>query len=166
MRVIYFDTNNQNKPLFSTHKSHPQISFNLIEIKSIGKSYWLLPGSCQNKENTKIKCLNGPFGVTTATRTASLWLGRDCARGSTPLEGCHDILLQVLLSLCVVLWVLKQNFQQVLLMKLEKEKSTSTTLIWCLFVHCLYVDYLFKSDPLKLGFFPNGVTLTPRKHWK
>lgn len=63
-------------PPMQSHKSH---------IYHSVKWYWrdeiqagltaLLPGSSQNRGNTKIKCLNRAFGVTTATRRASVWLG-------------------------------------------------------------------------------------------
>lgn len=51
------------------------------DINSTRRSDCLWPSGCQNKEKTKIKCLNEAFGVTTATRTALLWLGSGCTSG-------------------------------------------------------------------------------------
>lgn len=84
----------------------------LDSFKSTDKSDCMLPSSCQNKGNTKIKCLKGAFGVITATRTVSVWLGSGCASGSTPLEGCHNILRQVLLFFWILLEVLEKAFNR------------------------------------------------------
>lgn len=51
--------------------------YSQTEVKSTSESNWLLPGSCQNKGNATIECLNQAFGVTAATRAALVRLGRD-----------------------------------------------------------------------------------------
>lgn len=71
-------------PLLQNNKSRTQISVKLDErLKSASGSDSPLPGSCQSKANTKIKCLNGAFGVTAATRAASVRLGRVCWTDAT-----------------------------------------------------------------------------------
>lgn len=139
------------------------IQFNISEITNVhvlDRSDYMLPGICQNKGKTKIKCLNKAFGVTRATRMASVWLGSGCCKwlNSTGRMPQHSSASTSLL-LCFV-GCDREGFSQ----------DTSTLGIWCLLkrrlhVNCLSITYRPQPTLLNVEWHIHTYTEQTKASW-